>query len=409
MWRRCRPPEVDNLRFSVSAIDLVRFSGPVYALYIPDGDNVLIAGASLLMPEKPRGSSDADPYLRWSAVKKRFGQPRYWEWWSSPQQERYLPRLALRPGVFLRGKRKVKIAHSSFGPVVGYAEQPELLRRFWRSIIARLFRFVDPLALTEQECREVAGYSQMWVPLCWSYSGNDTYYPQPPRDFFESLVELARSCQGYQLPLPNENLISINNYINQLFARLSHRFGFLCLSTNHILTFALADKIAETHWSGSRGDVCLMPKDIDNALRYWLIHHLPRYTTHLPATPTDRLLHPYKLASNFGIQGKLNMSPVLREDQAFLLRDGYIDPNYIKVPSGTAFSVHNVFVPTFPLLAQNRRICAFLYSMLQNDEWYAHFPLSAEPLPTTVQIGGETYALSALVNLSIERLEKSFQ
>jgi hypothetical protein len=121
------------------------------------------------------------------------------------------------------------------------------------------------------------------------------------------------------------------------------------------------------------------------------------------------MLHPYRIGRQLGIENvSLESSPVLKEDVDFLERNGWIDLNYIKVAAGTSLPVETVLAPTLPLLPRNRRVCAFLYSIIHNDSIFAHFPLSAEPLPTILRIDGETYALSALVNLSIERLEKSF-
>jgi hypothetical protein len=68
--------------------------------------------------------------------------------------------------------------------------------------------------------------------------------------------------------------------------------------------------------------------------------------------------------------------------------------------------MQTVMAPALPMIAQNRRVCAFLYSLINNDSFLAQFPLCA--MPTIVRVAGKTYALSALVNLSIERLEKSF-
>jgi hypothetical protein len=413
MWLRCRPPDAEKLKFSFSALDLCRFKNVVYAAYVPGSDTVVIAGSVLIAPERPRGSSDRDsPWKSWAAVRKQLGQPQFLEWWSVEAPISVLPRAHKRQGAFLYGKRIPRVLHSPCIsiPTLPYNELPDIVRRFWRSIVAKLFQFVDPLLLTAHEYNETGGYSQTWLPICWSHFGADTYYPAPSADLFINLFQLAKSCkQSGALPIHPKNLTLINQSVNNLFARLSHRYGFLALSTNHLLTFALADKIVESRWNGSNADIVLEETDIHQALRYWLDRNLRNYTILLEATPTDRLLHPYRIGRYLGIENvNLETSSVLKEDFEFLERNGHVDPNYIRVTTSTTVTMEMVLVPTLPLLPKNRRVCAYLYSIIHNDSFFAHFPLSAEPLPTILRINGETYALSALVNLSIERLEKSF-
>lgn len=412
MWQRCRPPDAEKLKFSFSTLDLCRFKNAVYAVYVPGSDTVVIAGFELVAPERPKGSSDRDPWKSWATVRKSLGQPRFLEWWTGEAPLITLPRSKRRLGAFLYGKRKPLVLHAPCEscPRLDYADLPDVIRKFWQSTVAKLFKLADPLQMTDLEYHDTAGYSQTWLPICWSHFGADTYYPEPPKDLFLNLFELAKQCgRAGTLPIHPQNLTHINEFINRLFAQLSHRFGFLNLSTNHLLTFALTDKIVESRWNGNTTDIVLEEADIYQALRYWLNQNLHNYNVSLPATSTDRLLHPYKIARYLDIGNcRLETSSVLSEDQSFLERDGYIDPNYIKVSAGTTVSAETILVPTLPLLPKNRRVCAFLYSIIHNDSFFAHFPLSAEPLPTVLRIAGETYALSALVNLSIERLEKSF-
>lgn len=409
MWRRCRPPDAEKLKFSFSTLDLCRFSGAIYVAYVPGSDVVLAAGEKLNAPERPRGSSDnTSQWKSWSAVQKRVHFP-YLEWWSADALPAALPRPR-RCASFMYSQRKPRVRESVCEsiPTLSYAELPELVRRFWRGVVARLFSLVDPLALSAREHYDIAGYSQAWIPAAWSHFGAANEYPAPTKDLFINLFDLAQKCKrDGTLPISSKNLTQINAFINQLFARLSHRYGFLELSTNHLLTFALADKIVESVWSGRKADVELTEQDIRHALCYWLDANLHHYNIPIQATPTDRLLHPYKIAQQLGLTNcRLDTSVVLDEDCDFLLRNGHVDPNYIRVGSGTSLSMQTVMAPALPMIAQNRRVCAFLYSLINNDSFLAQFPLCA--MPTIVRVAGKTYALSALVNLSIERLEKSF-
>jgi len=413
MWRRCRPPCTQKLQFSLKAREISLFRGPVYAAYVPGTDIVVVGGESLNLPPKPRGSSDSceKRWKTWSAISSTLCTV-HLEWWQSAESTVSLPRPTKRLGAFMYGLRRAEIRYAPLEgePLVEYSALPELVQRFWRSTIAKLFRFTEDLRLSTAEADQMAEYSRMWTPFCWSFfSFNEQQsYPTPPRDYFNTLLELARSCRG-TLPITSQNLTQINCYTNQVFAQLSHRYGFLNLSTNYILAFALSDKIASAHWAGRCGDVELTVEDINRALCHWAEHNIANYTLALDASPLqpERNLQLHRIAQSLGVSQWTNPmcnSLVLNEEQDFLERAGSLDPNYIKVPNGTNFIIKSAFVPVLPLVPKNNRVCAFLYSVIQNDSFFAHFPSSAEPLACVVSHAGATYALSALINLSTERL-----
>ena len=369
------------------------FRGPIYAAYVPGTDLVVIGSESLALPPRPRGSGDSEQ--RWkswsavcSAVRKAGSAAVHWEWWTVGEAVKALPRPSKRLGAFMYGIRKAEIRYATLEgePLVEYNAQPEVIRKFWRSTVAKLFRFT---------------------------AGEQPVYPMPPSNFFNHLLELARSCRSTgSLPIRPENLTAINQYTNYTFAQLSHRYGFLNLSTNHILTFALTEKIASTRWSGSCADVVLEQADIREALCYWAERNLPAYTLELAATALlpERNLQLHHISQQLGVtqwNSVMKESRVLSESYEFLEREGSLDPNYIKVAHGTNFIIKNAFVPVLPLVPKNNRVCAFFYSIIQNDSFFAHFPLSAEPLPCTVSYAGATYALSALINLSVGRLKEN--
>lgn len=417
MWRRCRPPCTQKLLFSFKAKEIVLFRGPVYVAYVPGTDLVVVGGETLVSPQKPRGSGDSDKrWASWAAVTRKSSTSML-EWWVSETPATALPRPHKRLGAFMYGTRKAYIQYAPLEgePVVEYAALPEVIRKFWRSTVAKLFRFTDGLYLSNTETQQVAEYSRMWAPFCWSFFSfqEQPNYPPPPSNFLNKLLDLARSCRTETLPITAQNLTLINCYTNQLFARISHRYGFLNLSTNHILTFALAEKIVSTRWSGSCADVELEESDIRQAMRYWAKHNLHYYTVSLRVSPVlpERNLHLHHIAQQLGVTqwySRMQDSLVLSEDQKFLERQGSIDPNYIKVPLGTQFIIKTAFVPVLPLVPKNNRVCSFFYSVIQNDSFFAHFPLSVEPLPCIVSFAGATYALSALINLSIGRLQENF-
>jgi len=406
MWRRCRPPDAKKLKFSFSTLDLTHLVGAVYVIYVPGSEMVLVAGARLNVPERPRGSDDRDSKWKgWSHVRKRVGS--HPEWWTADSLPPTLPRPKREPSILYTPRTpKVRGVICESIPPLDYAEQPEIVRKFWRNVTARLFNLVDPLVLLPEEYYAIAGYSQAWLPVAWGHFGGVEQFPAPVKDLFNKLFALAKECRADKtLPIPSRNLTEINIFTNSLFARLSHRYGFLELSTNHLLTFAIADKIVESVWNGT--DVELTQEDVKSALRYWLSANLARYNIPIQMTPTERELHIYHIAQQFQlVDCRLETTVVLADDCDFLLRDGYVDPNYIRVSPSTTLTMSAIAVPALPVVAQNRRICAFLYSLIHNDSFLAQFPLCV--MPTTVRVGGHTYALSALVNLSIERLEKSF-
>lgn len=406
MWRRCRPPDAEKLKFSFSTLDLTHLAGAVYVIYVPGSEIVLAAGTRLNAPERPRGSDDRDyKWKGWGHVRKRVGS--YLEWWTADALPSTLPRPK-RETSLLHRTPKVRGVICESIPAPSYAELPEIVRKFWRSVTARLFNLVDQLALLPEEYHTIAGYSQAWLPVAWGHFGATEEFPAPVKDLFAKLFMLARDCKSNKtLPISSRNLTEINTFINLLFTRLSHRYGFLELSTNHLLTFAIADKIVEGVWNGTTADVELTEEDIKSALRYWLRVNLPHYNIPIEMTPTERVLHIYHIAQQFELADcRLETSAVLADDCEFLLRNGYVDPNYIRVSNSTALTMSTIAAPALPVVAQNRRICAFLYSLIHNDSFLTQFPLCI--MPTIVRVAGHTYALSALVNLSIERLEKSF-
>lgn len=397
MWQRCKRPRVDEIQFSV-ATDLKLFKNSIYAAYVPQTTVVVVGGTECRALRRPRGSEEKEDTLDWTALKcylkKQHIPLDNWEWWVAENPWR-LPRY--------RRRRIEGYLCENYGiSVKSYQEQPELVRKFWRNTTARLFNFVDTLALSEEECTRISPYAQQWAPKGWFpiyYETNRNYDEWfPPTHLFKRLRSLA---EQQTLPIAPNNLAEANTLVKVLLARLSKRFCFLDIPINGLLSFVLIDRIVENLWNESE-TIVIERSHVFAAIRNWF-DHVGQIGFHIENRPLERSVHfpniLHKLKLPIVTMGTID---VLDNDVVFLKRGEWIDFNYVEAPEGLILAPRWYWVPVLPVLHKSERTGAFLYSILQSE----HVQCFTERayLLSSIQLDNKRYVLSMLANATAEKI-----
>lgn len=404
MWHRCKRPQDEKIQFSVTA-DLKLFHGTIYAAYVPQSELVIVGSCESSRIRRPKGSEDCDITWTWKSllqyVKQKNFAVEHWEWWVADNPHR-LPRY--------RRTERVGLVHEIYGIQTRYyRELPELVRKFWRNTAARLFRFVDSLALSQTESAAIASYAQQWTPCAWFpiyYEETADYLEWiPPSNLFEQLKKLAHSDS---LPIEPTNLLNINNFAKLLVTKMQKRYSFLDVPLNGLLTFILVDRIVEVLWNGSTNFV-LEYSHVYAGLNHWLDE------TQLGFPLDNKLIYPPRSIHLPHVFRRLHLrtesmgtAAVLENEIQFLESKTTLDPNYMQAPDNLIIVPRLLYVPLLPILNKSERTCAFLYSILQSEHFAQSFTERAY-LPSILHIDGRRYVLSMLANATAENIMNFLQ